>query len=138
MKNADVIVCIVCYKKGTRSLSKSEIEVVKQHILEGFKPENSDSPIGICTNCSVLLSKRELNHEMALPLPNNYDPNRPKNLRSSTDKCDCRICTVARADFNESRKLKGKRGRPKSSADNNNTNSNNKICATCFAKIKRL
>ena len=68
MKNADKV-CIVCYKKGTQSLSKSEIEVVKQHILEGFKPENSDFPIGICTNCSVLLSKKKLNHEMALPLP---------------------------------------------------------------------
>ena len=106
-------VCVLCYRKGSRSLSQNDVELIKEYVIDGYSVENSNFPAAICTTCLFLLHKKGNKQFVNLPLVADYDPKRPINLRSAV-KCDCKICKVARSDFNESRKLKKKRGRPSS------------------------
>ena len=52
-------VCIVCYEKATRTVSDLEVETVQIFVIDGYNPSHPDFPHGICTGCSILLSKNE-------------------------------------------------------------------------------
>ena len=49
--------------------------------------------------------------------------------------CDCKICKVAKVNFMEARKLKGKRGRQKKEEVQMTAKTNILICGICYAKI---
>ena len=133
-------VCIICYKKAQHPPSETQLETIKDHVLVGFTLKNHNFPAGLCIHCNVLLSIKKNNTNTPLPTPENYNPNRPKNLRSSTKKCNCKICKVARGDNCFGSKLKHdnkpKRGRPKIS-DVSSVGSSRKICATCYSEVHK-
>ena len=130
-------VCVICYRKGTRSLSLCDIGLINEHVIQGFNADDQNFPFAICNGCYLLLSKKGSSADVKLPVVDNYDPERPKNLRSSA-KCDCKICKVATTHFNDSliasRKRKASRGQPKV---HNETPKQNtfKICGVCFEKL---
>ena len=122
--------CVLCYRKGSRSLSQNDVELIKEYVIDGYSVENSNFPAAICTTCLFLLHKGNKKSHLLL----DYDPKRPINLRSAV-KCDCKICKVARSDFNESRDLEKKRGRPSSKDSVQQEQRVLKICATCYKVI---
>ena len=124
-------VCILCYRKGTRLLSEKDVTLVKEYVIDGYSLENDNLPAALCTTCQILLSKKGNGKDVKLSVVDDYDPKRPINLRSAT-KCDCKICKVARSDFNDSRKMKKKRGRPTTNSTEEQKQRVLKICATCF------
>ena len=54
-------VCVVCYEKASRMLSNFEIEAVDTFFIDGYKLTHPDFPCGICTGCSIALSKKRKN-----------------------------------------------------------------------------
>ena len=132
-------VCVVCYRKGQRSLSQKEADAIEEHLIQGYKKSNQDFPCAICEGCHLLLSRKIASKNVCFPVIESYDSNRPKSLRS-VGACNCKICQVATsnglASLSESRKRKANRGRPKTYEDTVGiTPSSYKICSTCFAKI---
>ena len=130
-------VCVVCYGKSYRSVSSGDAEIIKQHIIDGYSTTNADFPNGICTGCSVSLSKKWKDPSFIIPNQiENYDPGRKTGLRSCHE-CVCRICTVAKTSgfyMHHQRKNKKKRGRPPVSKT---TPIAFKVCGNCFAKLYR-
>ena len=49
-------VCVVCYRKVNRTLS--EIQTVQEFLIDGYNISHPDFPNGICTGCSIILSKK--------------------------------------------------------------------------------
>ena len=89
-------VCIVCYRKGSRTLSDDEIKSVQYYVIEGYDVNNPDFPSAICSTCNnALCRKRECEDYDLQVTVVDYDHQRPQNLRSASS-CACRICTVAR------------------------------------------
>ena len=132
-------VCVVCYKKATRAVSAGDIEVVRNHIIEGYSSSNADLPSGICIGCSLNLSKKRKDATFAIPnCVDDYDPRRKAGLRSSAaHDCDCRICKVALEsgfEKHHKRKYQKKRGRPTTKST---PLSSFKVCGHCFAKLYR-
>ena len=128
-------VCILCYRKGSNNIGPSDIETIKAHVIDGYDVTNSNFPAGMCNGCQLLLSKKRNNQDIILPLVDDYNPNRPTNLRSVLT-CTCRICTVAKMKLQNAVRLKKKPGRPTTttvSADKQVF----KVCSNCFAKIYR-
>ena len=127
-------VCIVCNRKASRSLTSCEINVIRQYIIEGYSTKDPDFPNGICTGCSIALSKKRNSEDYTLPIQiEDYDPKRQPELRSLS-YCPCQICNVARMSVNEYRKTKKKRGRPVvTSSKTPNKASSYKICSNYFA-----
>ena len=105
-------VCIVCHRKGSRSLSNNDIESVKKFVIKDYNVEDLDFPSALCNGCYLLLNKKAKGFEVQLPIVASYDPERSKSLRSSSSVCNCRICQVAKLNFKEAKKLKAKRGQP--------------------------
>ena len=129
-------VCVVCYTKTTRSVSAGDIEVIRQYIIDGYTSSNADFPAGICTGCSISLSKKRKDPSFVIPNQvENYDPGRKKGLRSCHE-CDCRICTVAKESGfykHHQRKNQKKRGRPITKTPPVAF----KVCGNCFEKLYR-
>ena len=124
------VLCVV------RSVSAGDIEVIREHIIDGYSSTNEDFPNGICTGCSLSLSKKRKDSSFVIPNQvENYDPGRTTGLRSRHE-CVCRICTVAKASgfyAHHQRKSKKKRGRPVT----NSTPVPVKVCGHCFTQLYR-
>ena len=94
-------VCVVCYEKASRMLSDLEIETVDKFLIDGYKSMHPDFPCGICTCCSIALSKKckdvdfKKKKNFEIPVLDSYDPERKVGLQS-VGTCSCRICTVAK------------------------------------------
>ena len=131
-------VCVLCYRKGCRNLSDTDIAAIREFVIEGYDVNNSDFPASICNGCYLLLSKKRRGHDIDLPSFVDYDPQRPRDLRSEM-KCSCKICNVAKVDKREAMKLKKKPGRPVSADDeaSSTPRRNVKICSQCFTIIYR-
>lgn len=129
-------VCVICYRKGSRKLSSTDINAIQDYVIDGYSPENSNFPKAMCNGCFFILNKKRNGIDVNLPMCDNYDPDRPIILRSSI-QCSCRICCVARADLNEAKNMKKKPGRRPSQQANINTESSFKVCGLCFAKLYR-
>ena len=68
-----------------------------------------------------------------MPISDNYDPERPKNLRS-LEACTCRICHVSKAKLQEAKRMKKQRGRPLAQPLEDK-GIIFKVCGNCFAKM---
>ena len=86
-------VCILCYKRGNRSISQKEMEHIQDNIIHELKRDNLDFPSAICKGCHLLLNKRLNGFAITLPHVESYDPERPLLLRD-TPECNCKICKV--------------------------------------------
>ena len=104
-------VYIICYKKEKRALTTTQIELIQEHLTDGFDIENQDFPSAICVNCNILLNGKISKRYVVLPTVESYDPERPQPLLCGA-KCDCNICKIATASINSKSSGK-KRGRPK-------------------------
>ena len=128
-------VCVVCYEKANRTLSDLEIQTVHEFLIDGYNVTHPDFPSGICTGCSIILSKKRKDVDFKIKVLENYDPERKVGLRS-VDTCLCRICRVAKMNglsaLQKSRK-KCKQGRPVSNPAPNHL----KICSNCFSIIAK-
>ena len=130
------LVCVAYYQKASRSLWEFEIKIVQYYLIDGYSSSHPDFLNGICTSCSISLSKKRKDPTIALPIVENYDPERKTGLRS-LNACSCKICSVAKLNGLNvplaSRKNYKKRGRPTTKT----TPEHVKICANCFTKIYR-
>ena len=88
-------VCVVCYEKANPTLSDREIQTVHEFLIDGYNVTHPDFPGGICTGCSITLSKKRKDVDFKIKALENYDPERKVGLRS-VDTCLCRICRVAK------------------------------------------
>ena len=130
-------VCLICYGKGKVALYDTEITVIREHIISDYSINNPDFPAAICLRCRMLIYRKSKNEDVNFPIVEDYNPNRPKNLRSLSS-CNCKICTVAKAKLAEAMKMKPKRGRPcKDEQDKEVPEAPRyfKVCANCFTKI---
>ena len=129
-------VCIICYEKGKRGLSSSELQWIEENIITGYSVHNPDFPCGLCDRCHLLLANKISGKSAKLPVPESYDPERPRNLRS-VDLCTCLLCKKATENGLTSlvaaRKRKKKSGRPKKI--DNTPKEALKVCSACFTKI---
>ena len=62
------LVCVVCYKKASRPLSASEIQSIQEFLIDGYSSSDPDFPNGVCTGCSIVLSKKCKDPTTALPV----------------------------------------------------------------------
>ena len=124
-------VCAVCYEKASHILSDLEIKTVNKSLIDGYKSTHPDFPCGICTGCSIALSRKRKDFE--IPVLESYFPERKVGLRS-VGTCLRRICTVAKSNGLSALQLswrKRKRGRPTSKPVPNHI----KFCSNCFSTI---
>ena len=129
-------VCVVCYRKGDRKISPREAECIGSHLIEGYSVQNLNFPSALCTDCHIKLSKKINDNEyQLLPKVSDYDPQRPRFMRSTVStvtSCMCKICTVAKMTGLEyTRSLKKKKGRTKTTTPVKY----HKICGNCFHEI---
>lgn len=128
-------VCVVCYEKASRTLSDLEINTVQTFLIDGYSVYDPDFPNGVCTGCSINLSKKRKDVEFKIKVVENYNPDRRTGLRS-IDTCECRICKVAKLNGPMAllkKHKKNKRGRPTS----NPTPNYLKICSNCLSTIAK-
>ena len=114
--------CIICYKKGTRSIANNEIKWIQDNLIGGYHKDNEDFPIAMCDGCHCLLLKKiKGDANVMLPVVDGFDPGRPaKN-------------NVVR---NPALSKKKKRGRPKMVPDVQPEKEKFiQICAYCFSRI---
>ena len=77
-------VCVVCYRKASRSLSQAEVGDIQKYLTEGYNVNEPDFPNGICTGCSLSLSKKRNDEDYILVINvDDYDPKRLPGLRSN-------------------------------------------------------
>ena len=96
-------VCLFCFEKETdcRLLSRTKALFQKveffTHFEEAIKFDLNDSkvPAGVCCKCRKRVSQRELKREGFAHLDFDF-VNLPENFESSSRKCSCFICQVAR------------------------------------------
>ena len=124
-------VCILCYKRGNRSISQKEMEHIQDNIIHELKRDNLDFPSAICKGCHLLLNKRLNGFAITLPHVESYDPERPLLLRDT--QCNCKICKVATSSVLNVPKPKP--GRPKSTPDAEQMSPHLVICSKCFSRI---
>ena len=84
------LVCVVCYQKASRSLSELEIKNVQDYLIDGYSSSHPDFPNGICTGCSIVLSKKRKDSTITLPAVENFNPERKTELRS-LNACSCKF-----------------------------------------------
>ena len=87
-------VCVVCYQKASRSLSAKEIQLIQEFLIAGYRSSHPDFPNGVCTGCSIMLSKKRKDPNLVIPIVEDYDPDRKTGLHSVTT-CSCKICTTS-------------------------------------------
>ena len=88
-------ICIVCYGKGSRTFSETEIETIQDFLIDGFDTENSNFPCAACVKCNIMLLKKHKDPDFLMPIRDiDYEPRRPTALRSIQQRT-CRIWNVA-------------------------------------------
>ena len=128
-------VCVTCYRKGDKSISKKEVEYIQNNLINGFSKDNLDFSSALCNGCHLKLHNKMTGKEAELPTVESYDPESPQLLR---DYCQftCKMCQVAKSSINS--QLKKKRGRPKAdeTPEAQETGASQLvICSKCFSKI---
>ena len=97
--------------KACRKVNKQECQQIAE-LIPGYNNENSYFPSGICKTCIFLLKRAQEGNEVEFILPEEYHVTLPRNLRSRGQKCDCKICDLARLNGNDfqqwQREMKGK------------------------------
>ena len=89
-------VCILCYRKGKRSLSGKEIELIREFIIGDYDVENPCFPDGICEGYHFLLNFNSNGMDVMLPNVDYETLILPQLLCSfSTTPCNCLVCLVA-------------------------------------------
>ena len=106
-------VCIVCYGKGSRTLSETKIQTIQDFLIDAFDIENSTFPCAVCVKCHTMLLKKHKDPDFLMPTRDiDYEPRRPTTLRS-IQQCTCRINNVARTEGLQYRRtMMKKRDRP--------------------------
>ena len=129
-------VCIVCYGKAMHKIYQSELAIIRQYIISEYDLDNSDFPSGLCARCRLLIYNKIKGQDVNFPVVEDYDPQRPRNLRS-LPCCNCKLCSIATTKLQDAVKIKPKRGRPRHAEQEecNQKLRNYKICGNCFAKI---
>ena len=84
------LVCLVCYKKASRSLSASEIQSIQEIVIDGYSSSDPDFPNGVCMSCSIVSSKKGNDPTTALAVAESYDPEIKTGLRS-VNTCSCKF-----------------------------------------------
>ena len=129
-------ICVVCYQKANCTLPDLEIQTVHEFLIDSYNVTDPDFPSGICTGCSIILSKKQKNVDFKIKVLENYDQER-KVVLQSVDTCLCRIYRETKMNglspLQKSRK-KCKQGRP---VPNPAPNHLKKICSNCFSIIAK-
>ena len=128
-------VCVVCYRKSSRIVSKRDIKTIQTYLIDGYTKDNINFPSGLCNGCHLLLVKKSVDENTVLPLLYSYDPERPTLLHSDL-LCPCKICKVAKSTQNTLLSKKKKAGHPRSSSPPTGIK-NVVVCSKCFSKIGR-
>ena len=82
--------------KGSKSISKKEVEYIQTNLINGFTLDNLDFPLALCNGCHLKLHNNMMGKETELPIVLNYDPLRPQLLHDFS-QCTCKICQVAKS-----------------------------------------
>ena len=131
-------VCIICYRKGNRSLAKKEVEFIQNNLIIDFSEDNLDFPIALCNGCHLRLSNKIMGKESTLPYVKDYDPERPQQLLRDA-KCSCEICCIANSTIGCTKEKKKKGGRPSATNKTLETRDTEAthlvICSKSFSKI---
>ena len=126
-------VCVVCYRKGKRSLSSKDIEAVREYVINGYDVNNRYFPGALCNGCYLLLNKKRNGLSVTLPVVERSGIMMTSTLRSSSSQtCPCKICIVATCKAQSAINLKKRSGRPKTIET---TETSLKVCSNCFTKI---
>ena len=128
-------VCIVCYGKGSRTLSETEIQTIQYFLIDGSDIENSNFPCAAYVKCHIMLLKKYKDPDFLMPIRGiDYEP-RPTALWS-IQQCTCRICNVARTGGLQYRKTMMKKcGHPPTKEAS--LREFFKVCGNYMAKIYR-
>ena len=54
-------VCVLCFKKGNRPISESELNFIQSNIIERYDVTNLNFPCVLCDACHILISKTSSN-----------------------------------------------------------------------------
>ena len=92
------MVCIICYKKGKKSLTDAQTKYIASNLIKGFELGNPYFPSAICVNCNILVNGKINGKDVALPAVE-YDPGNVEPLLRGI-KCECKICKVAKSSIN--------------------------------------
>ena len=103
----------MCYGKGSRTLSETEIQTTQYFLIDGSDIKNSNFPCAAYVKCHIMLLKKYKDPDFLMPIRGiDYEPRRPTALWS-IQQCTCRICNVARTGGFQYRKTMMKKcGRP--------------------------
>ena len=125
-------VCALCYEKASRILQDLEIKTGNKILVDVYKSTHPDFPCGICTSCSIALSRKRKDVDFDIPVLESYFAERKVGLRSVGTFLR-RICTVAKSNGPSVLQLSRirKRGRPTSKPVPNHI----KFCSNCFSTI---
>ena len=52
-------VCVVCIRKGYKTLTEDAARLVRIHVRENYNLEDPDYPCGICVTCYTNLKKEK-------------------------------------------------------------------------------
>ena len=74
-------VWVVCYEKPSHMLLDLETETADKFLIDGYKSIHPDFSCGICTGCSITLSKKHKDADFEIPVSESYDPKRMVELR---------------------------------------------------------
>ena len=126
-------VCVVCSKKASRLVSKTEIDAIKTHVDGTYHLDWPEFPRGICTNCHIALNKKKNGQNVELLINQTYK--KIRFLRSSDGKnCPCSICETPKSYGASCANLKRKRGRPTKTPPTQHRTTV-KVCSLCFQEI---
>ena len=98
-------VCVICYCKGSRVLSSTDAQSIRDFVIESNNVEDPDFPCGICNNnCRRILSDyRNGDTSRSLELATSHNPE-TRVLTHSKDVCQFRICEAAKLTVERFRK----------------------------------
>ena len=68
-------VCVICYNKGSRPLSKIDVVAIQSLVIDNYDPQHPDFPCAICTPChGILTEHRNGTKSRTLPVADDYNP----------------------------------------------------------------
>ena len=68
-------VCVLCFKKGNRPISESELNFIQSNIILRYDVTNLNFPCVLCDACHILISKTSSDKvNVKLPEVESYNP----------------------------------------------------------------
>lgn len=91
-------VCASCGEKADRILSEDKAHLIVQFRCHSYNIQDPRFPLGICSNCRLILSKWENGDKSkSLPPPPDFESEELAVItRNSGNDCSCSICLIAR------------------------------------------